>query len=251
MKIALVHGMFCGPACWDPLVRLLTPPGAIDVRRVQLHPPGLPRRGRGFAAVTEAARLQLRDLSHERFVLVGHSMGALVVQKLLPEFPLALPVLVNPSPGWGSPGPPFALWMAASRGFFWRDEFRLSASERRRLLFQGLSEDEFARVQVWVEPESGELVRQAFWFFDLLGAATRLNRMPTRDVTVLTGEIDPLATPAHGRQLVSRHGPGSTLKVLPGVGHMAMLQQAGTQALAQEVLSLWGAATRAAAERGG
>jgi len=236
VKVVLVHGMFAGTGCWDRVDGLLRERG-VDVVRASLHPDGVVKAGRGFDAVVASVRTQLGPLEAEPFVLVGHSLGALVVERLLPDFPLASAVFVNPSPAWGAFGPLFPLWIAARRGAFWRGLVRLDPDESHRLLFQGMAGPELEAAQGIVEPESGALVREAFWFFDLLGGATRMRAKTPRDVAVVTGSLDPMATPAYGRRLLARHGRGSTLEVVAGAGHMLMLQDAGAHVLVERIVA--------------
>ena len=247
MAVVLIHGMFCGGNCWS-LVDQLLREQRIAALRVSLHPDGVTKCGRGFDAVTTSVATQIHSLGSQPIVLVGHSLGALVVEKLLGAFPHAVPVLVNPSPGWGSFGPIYPLWVAARRGLFWKGIVELNKDESRNLLFQGMPDKEFELALQIVEAESGELVRQAFWFFDLFGAATRLFRRPTRNVSVLTGALDPMGSPAYGRWLVAQYGSRSNLEVVEGVGHMSILQEEGAQALVKSITAALGAQQRAPAD---
>ena len=234
MDVILIHGMFCGTQCWSLVDKLLHGQG-IKAQKVSLHPDGLAKQGRGFDVVTASVQAQIQHWSNQRFVLVGHSLAALVVEKLLAGFPFAIPILVNPSPGWGFFGPLYPLWVAAQRGLFWKGVVDINNIECRKLLFQGMSDKEFTSAIQVIEPESGELVRQAFWFFDVLGASTRISRISTRDMFVLTGALDPMGSPKHSRRLASRYGRGSSVEVVEKVGHMSILQQAGAQKLVEKI----------------
>jgi pimeloyl-ACP methyl ester carboxylesterase len=234
LSVILVHGMFVGTGCWEPVAQRLREHG-IAARMVQLHPTGATKSGRGFRAVMASVRKQVCDFAGKRCVLVGHSLGAQVVERLLPEFPLATSILVNPSPNWGRFGPIYPLWVAARRGRFWRGTFSLSRSECQRLLFQGMSAAELEEALRFVEPESGELVRQAFWFFDLFGAATRIPRRAPADMRVITGALDPMATPAYCAWLARAYGSEGNLDVLDGVGHMGILQERGVHVIAENI----------------
>jgi pimeloyl-ACP methyl ester carboxylesterase len=237
MKVVLVHGMFCSSNCWHVLEGLLLAKG-IEVVKVSLHPGGEATPGRSFSDVTASVHEQIAEFVDQRSVLVGHSLGALVVQQLLPRCPLASAVLVNPSPEWGTFGPLWPLWMVGRRGRFWRGAVHLSRDESRALLFQGLSDPAFEAAQAHVRSESGELVRQAFWFFDLFAATTRFPREANRDIAVVTGALDPLATPAVCARLVTRYGPGSRLDVVPDAGHMLMLQTSGARLLCDRIAAV-------------
>lgn len=234
MTVVLIHGMFTNPNCWSLVDKLLLDRG-ITAHKISLHPAGVSKRGRGFEAVTASVLSQIHGINSQPLVLVGHSLASLIVEKILTTFPLAVPVLVNPSPGWGFFGPLYPLWVGLRRGRFWNDVVDLNENECRKLLFQGMSAKKYESVREIIEPESGELVRQAFWFFDLFGAATRIRRLPNRDIFAITGALDPMGTPAYAKQLITRYGSDSRIDVVENVGHMSILQEAGAQMLVKRI----------------
>ena len=237
MNVVLIHGMFCGTDCWRLVDGLLQEQG-ISTRRVSLHPDGVSKRGRGVVAVTASVQAQLQDPVDQPAVFIGHSLGSLIIEKLLDTFPLAVPVLVNPSPGWGSFGSIYPLWLAAHRGLFWKNIIDLNKDECRKLLFQGLTYEELESAMEIVQPESGELVRQAFWFFDMFGAATRLSRNSVRTVSVVSGALDPVASPVYCKKLVAQYADGSNLAILKGAGHMSIVQRQAAQSLVRRVAAI-------------
>lgn len=234
MTVILIHGMFCGNHFWHRVDELLHERG-IATRKVDLHPHGEAKCGRGFGAVNVSVRDQLVDLYDQPVVLVGHSLGALVVQKILTEFPRAIPVLVNPSPGWGFLGPMYPLWVAACRGRFWNKLINLSKRECRRLLFQGMSDSESRQAMDIVEPESGELVRQAFWFYDLLGRTTWINPRAVKNMSIVTGSLDPMGSPAYCKRLSSRYACDNNPVIVEKMGHWSVLQEEGAQKLVEQI----------------
>lgn len=226
MKVILIHGMFCDTRCWDFVEPLLLKRGA-TVQKLTLHPDKFTKCGRGIAAVARSVESQLNHIKNQRFLVVAHSSAAIIIQKILPIFPNIISILINPSPGWGSFAPAFPLWIAAKRGRFWTKTVKLDRKECQKLLFQGMSEKEIEKAFERVEPESGELVREVFWFFDLFGASTRIAPLPDRDIIILTGDLDPLATPNYCKKLLAKYGDSSKLIVVNGAGHMSILQEKG------------------------
>ena len=96
MTVLLNHEMFTGPQCWRLVDNLLNQQG-VTSHLISLHPEAVTKCGRDFASVSATVATQICQL-----VVDGHSLAALLVEKLLPVYPDALPILVNPSPGWGS-----------------------------------------------------------------------------------------------------------------------------------------------------
>jgi len=237
MQVVLIHGMFVGPACWQHVSELLAVQGIVS-RTIRLHPEGIDKRDRGFRDVVASVLPQLRELDEAPAILVGHSVGALVVEKVASSFPTSNLMLVNPSPSWGRLGPLFPLWFAARRGSFWKREFRLTIPEARRLLFQGMTPLELDKASQVLEPESGELMREAFWFFDLFGAATRISRNIGKRVTVITGSLDPFGTPAYGMYLSKTYGPACDLEVIQGAGHMSIMQGHGARRIVERITEM-------------
>ncbi|MFF2657333.1 esterase/lipase family protein [Kitasatospora sp. NPDC058032] len=92
VAVVFVHGFFSGPHTWDPLVNLLEEDEEMkfaDVHRFPYSSPKLrlrpDRRIPDFNDLADRLRtfLELRADRYERFVLVAHSQGGLVVQRFL------------------------------------------------------------------------------------------------------------------------------------------------------------------------
>ena len=102
--LLLVHGAFYGPWCWDGFVDRLTGLGH-EVRAVQLRghdgsPGRIWHRVHDYVQDVSEAVSQLAEPP----VLVGHSLGALVVAKFAELGPARAAVLLAPIPQAGSLG---------------------------------------------------------------------------------------------------------------------------------------------------
>jgi pimeloyl-ACP methyl ester carboxylesterase len=100
--ILLVHGAWHGPWCWDDVANRLTERG-YDVHAVRLrghdHPPGrIWHRVRHYVEDVHQAAARFAEPP----VLVGHSMGGLVVQKYLERHPAPRAVLLASTPPEGT-----------------------------------------------------------------------------------------------------------------------------------------------------
>jgi pimeloyl-ACP methyl ester carboxylesterase len=100
--VVLVHGAWHGPWCWDDMAGRLADHG-YHVTAVQLrghnHAPG--RIWHRIRDYVDDVRQAATEFS-EPTVLVGHSMGGLVVQRYLERFPASAAVLMASVPSGGT-----------------------------------------------------------------------------------------------------------------------------------------------------
>jgi len=111
MSFVLIHGMDVTASAWDPWVERLTALGhdaraiewpGYDLSPAELrgHPPeDLPSLT--FGKLVEHCEEQLRFVGLEDAVLIGHSMGGLVVQALLARGIGAAGIVISPAPPSG------------------------------------------------------------------------------------------------------------------------------------------------------
>jgi pimeloyl-ACP methyl ester carboxylesterase len=219
--ILLVHGAWHGPWCWDGFAQRLAGHGH-QVHAVQLRghdgPPGrIWHRVRDYVAdVGEAAA---------RFaappVLVGHSLGGLVVQKYLERGPAQGAVLLAPLPHRGMGVPVARLTvrhpvatLAANLSLRLRP---LVATPKlvRELFYtpdtpQELVDDTFGRLQDESWPA----------FLDTLVIWPRPRRVQV-PVLVMGAQHDGFFTPAELRRTAAAYG--TEAEIVPNMGHNLML----------------------------
>ncbi len=161
-------------------------------------------------------------------VLIGHSMGALVVQKFLERAaaPQALPAVVH-----ACPVPPFGLLPSTFQLAFFRPglftEINALAgghSASRTALAQALFSDavEEERIDRYYARMQGES-RRALMDMTLWGLP-QLWRMARVDALVLGAEHDALIAPSIAQS--AAHLLGAAYRRLDGVGHAIMLEPA-------------------------
>ncbi|MCA9711631.1 MAG: alpha/beta fold hydrolase, partial [Myxococcales bacterium] len=109
--VVLVHGMFVDPSCWDRWIpyleskgyRVLAPawPGHEgDPAQARAAHPDPALAAVGLEDVVDRYRQEIAQLD-EKPILVGHSMGGLVVQRLLAEDLAAAAVAIDAAPPKG------------------------------------------------------------------------------------------------------------------------------------------------------
>ena len=170
------------------------------------------------------------ELGLDRPVLVGHSMGGMVAQRLLAQAPHAARavVLAQTSAAFGSRDPA------------WQAEFlsaRLSPLDAGRSMAALAEEMVGSLVAPGADPDGLALARDCFahtpdsTYRDSVQALTgfdgrdALGRIAV-PALVLSGALDTAAPPS-GMERMAARIPGAHYATLPGAGHLAYLEQPG------------------------
>ena len=235
----LVHGITLSAATWAPQLRVL--PGRVLAVSQRGH--GQSRAGReGYTFERLAADLAevLGALDVRDAVLVGHSMGGMVAQLLALDRPEDLSrhvrrlLLVASTPG-PIAAPPFAGLVTAASAR------ALARAERRgRGPFPKSATPWASRVAFGAAP-SPAAVELLCGMLDSMSPGALAELLPhllafdVRDrlagmslpVHVVVGTRDVLTPPRTARGIADRV-PGARLTLLPGCGHMVMLERGDT-----------------------
>ena len=191
----------------------------------QSTPYGWPRRMRGVARTAEHL---LDALGHDTVDVFGVSLGGVVAQQLAHQAPRRVRrlVLAATGPGLGGvPGSPRVLWaLATPRRYYQPDYYRriagyLYGGAARRdpdALLHGSLARFIGRPSI--RGYAGQLYSIAGWT-----SAPWLWRL-RQPTLVLAGDDDPIVPVVNGR-LLARLMPNATLHVVPGGGHLFVLEQ--------------------------
>jgi 3-oxoadipate enol-lactonase len=188
-----------------------------------------------FSALADALETLLNTLPAKRIHLVGHSMGGMVAQEFLRNRAerLASVCLYATNPGIARPETPEAAEVARDRAeeFFRRrigpiDAGGSMCDMAQMLLDQLLALDapESARIAAIesvsaVQPDVYRAAMHAFLSFDGTDVIPNI-RIPT---LVIAGRED-RTMPVPVLQAMARLIPGARFEVIPGVGHLANLE---------------------------
>ncbi len=235
----LVHGITLSAAAWAPQLHSL--PGRVLAVSQRGH--GQSRAGReGCTFERLAADLAevLRELEVRDAVLVGHSMGGMVAQLLALDRPDDLSrhvrrlLLVASTPG-PIAGPPLAALVAAASA-----RALASAERRGRGPFPKAATVWASRVAFGASPSPAavELLCEMLDSMSPGALAELMGHLLAFDVRerlagltvpvhVVVGTRDVLTPPRAARAIADRV-PGSRLTLLPGCGHMVMLERGDT-----------------------
>jgi poly(3-hydroxyalkanoate) depolymerase len=215
---------------WTPLVDAL-PPRTIQTIAVDAPGTGgstgyrLPRRMPGLARTMER---MLDALGYERVDVLGVSFGGVLAQQLAHQYPARVRrlVLAATGPGLGGvPGSPRVLLrMVTPRRYRQPDYFRQIAGE----LYGGAARRDpdatlHGSLARFAHPPSGAGYLAQLYAIAGWTSLPWLHRLAAPTL-VLHGDDDPIVPLVNGR-LLARLIPAATLRVVPGGGHLFLLDR--------------------------
>lgn len=210
--IVFVHGAFCGGWAFDGFRERFEAAG------FETHAPHLPHHERGadldalsqagLKEYKEAIVAYARDLRAAP-VLVGHSLGGLVVQLAAAQMQIEGLVLLAPSAPWGVPpttldehGNNFGLTLL---GDYWRRAIPPDYRVARSTTLDRLAHDDARRVFARFVPESGRAIREAVqWWSDTSMASQAPVYRIAAPVLGVGGGIDRVNPASTVRRVISR-----------------------------------------------
>ena len=240
--ILLVHGMWSQPWVWDNWKSRFEKRGFSCVAlTLPAHGDGnadsaLQRLGMAdYAAAVEHAARQ-----YEQPVLIGHSLGGLLVQQVAARLPLSAAVLVNSA----VPAPIFPLRPVMLPGLarhfmgwgLWRKSFRLSRWEAGHLLFNAMGREQRIACHRRLTAESGRIAYElGFGRLNLTGS-NRVDRDAiTCPMLALSGSRDHIIPVSASRRMAAWYGARLDYREHAGHAHW-MLGEQGWELRADEAL---------------
>ena len=237
-SIVMVHGAFCAGWVFEAFK---TP---FERAGYDVLTPDLP--GHGDGAVTglsmgdyaqAVADLCARQASPP--ILIGHSLGGLVVQMAATRTPVEALILLAPSAPWGVPGATMEEALSAvslyALGPFWAMPVAPDYGSAKRYLFDRLERNErraaFARMTV----ESGRALWETLnWWLDPLATTLVAEHAIAAPVLAIAGGQDFIHPPATVKTTAQRLG--GELRVFPTMSHWLM-GEPGWEDVAEACLS--------------
>ncbi len=229
--IVFVHGAFCGGWAFDGFREHFESAG------FETHAPHLPHHERG-ADLEALAQAGLKDYAQaisayistmrEPPVLIGHSLGGLVVQLAAAQSPTSGLVLLAPSAPWGVPpttldehGNHFGLSLL---GDYWRRPIPPDYRVARATTLDRLSRDDARRAFARFVPESGRAIREAvqWWLDHSMASQAPVYRIPA-PVLGLSGGKDRVNSASTVRRVITRFPNGQAhFHEFPEMSHWLM-----------------------------
>jgi pimeloyl-ACP methyl ester carboxylesterase len=233
--LVLLHGIGGRAEVWEPQLAALSSRYRVIAWNMPGYGGSPPLPQLTFPALAEALETLLDALRAKRIHVVGHSMGGMVAQEFLrhPAERLASVCLYATNPGIARPETPEAVKAARSRAeYFMRrrlgpiDAGRSMRDMAQTLLDQLLAPNapESARMAAIesvsaVPPDVYRDAMRAFLSFDGTDVIPDI-RIPA---LVIAGGED-RTMPVHVVKAMARQIPGARFEVIPGVGHLANLE---------------------------
>lgn len=214
--IVFVHGAFCGGWAFDAFRE------PFEAAGFETHAPNLPHHERG-ADLEALAQSGLKDYAHAITLyartlkapplLVGHSLGGLVVQIAAMQAPVAGLILLAPSAPWGVPpttldehSHQFGLTLL---GDYWRRPVPPDYRVARATTLDRLQREDARRAFARFVPESGRAIREAVqWWGDHSMASQAPVYRISAPVLAMAGGKDRVNPPSTIKRTVARFPSG-------------------------------------------
>ena len=164
-----------------------------------------------------------------RPILVGHSLGGIVAQKVASRCMASAVVLLNGSVTWGvlptTDEERELVKMFISAGAFWEETLLPDFETMARYGLNKLASDEQQRVFDRLGPESGRVMFELFlWMFDN-NQTTKIDYDAVDcPVLVVSGTDDLAVPPTTSRLIAERYGERATFHEASGYGHYLTLE---------------------------
>ena len=162
-------------------------------------------------------------------ILVGHSLGGVVAQKLAARGLAHAIVLLNGSVNWGilpTTDQECELGrMFMSAGRFWEGTVLPDFETMSKFGFNKLDPSERRRIFDRLGPESGRVMFELFfWIFDEKQTTKIDYDTISCPVLMVSGSEDLAIPPSTARLIAERHGSGTTFHEAKGFGHYLTLE---------------------------
>lgn len=230
-SIFMIHGMWSNGDCWARLrahfedrgLRVATPTLPFHDVAPDIDPP----EGLGTASLidyTDALESEIRDFDRNA-VIIGHSMGGLLAQKLAARGVGSKLACLAPAPSAGMfpflPGPTRAFLRTSLTPGFWKKPHKATWQEARWSVFNGGVPEEEARDEYakYVHESGRALFELAMWYVDRRRAAAVDRAVIDIPVLIMVGEDDRITPSAWARAAARGFNGRAAYEELPDYGH--------------------------------
>ncbi len=241
--VVLIHGAFGGPWSMETFARFFRSLGwTCHTPALRFHDadpraapnPGLV--GTSIEGYTDDLAGFVRELDAPP-ILVGHSMGGVIAQKLAARGLARAVILLNGSVNWGilrSTNDERAVGTGLmAGGAFWETTLRMEFEMMADLALNRLDPEAQRATFARLGPESGRAIFELFfWIYDDRQTTRIEYDKVTCPVLVVSGSDDRGVSTQTARQIADRHGANATFFEATGFGHYLMLES-GWQRVAE------------------
>ena len=236
---------------WSTGSTLSTLRKRLEARGYGVYSPNLPWHEDGIqASESQVADMSILDYSEylknyilglkleESPILVGHSMGGLLAQKLGAVIDVSALVLLCPAQPRGiniiTPTGVWATFNAYAKWRFWGKSHRPSLHHAKFGIFNNLDRESQIELYHRLIPESGRAYFEiVFWFLD----RHKATRVPTKDITTpilaIAGNKDRLIPPAVVKKIAALY-PTADYKCYPNHTHW-LIDEPGSEKIVDDI----------------
>ncbi|MAD46492.1 MAG: alpha/beta hydrolase [Oceanospirillaceae bacterium] len=240
-SIVFIHGMWCGPEVFDHYRAFFENKGYSCHAPALRHHQTVDNRSElpGTTSLLDyASDLEtfIRGLPQTP-ILIGHSMGGLLVQMLCACGLAEKAVLLCPA----APAGIHALTLSVVRSFsgvmtrwgFWKKTNKLSAAAARYAIFNQLPDSDIPQALAAMRYESGRATFETgFWLIDPAKASTVNAALVTQPMLIVSGEDDRITPAKIHRKVAARYG--AEFHCYPGHAHW-LIAEPGWERIANDI----------------
>lgn len=233
--IFMIHGMWCGPWCWENYrtvleargYRCLTP--TLRYHDVDPQAPPDPRLGTtGLLDYAADLEKELRQLDHQP-IIIGHSLGGILAQILAARSLAQAAVLLTPAAPAGilalTPSVLKSFWHVQSHWGFWRKPMVPSFADAAYAVLHLLEPEEQRAAYARMVPESGRVAAQlGYWFLTSEPASRVDEKKLTCPLLVVAGKLDRITPASVVRRVARKYQPGATYREFDNQAHWVLGQ---------------------------
>jgi pimeloyl-ACP methyl ester carboxylesterase len=245
--VILIHGMWSTGSTLSTIRRLL------EARDYRVYSPNLPWHEDGIKdSETKVAGMSILDYTDylkdyiislkldKPPILIGHSMGGLLAQKLSAVIDVSALVLLCPAQPWGiniiTPTGVWATFNAYAKWRFWSKSHRSSLHRAKYGIFNILDGENQIKLYDRLIPESGLVYFEiVFWFLD----RRKATHIPTKEITTpilaIAGRKDRLIPPRVVKK-IAEHYPKAEYKCYPDHTHW-LIDEPGSEEVVKDIYS--------------
>jgi pimeloyl-ACP methyl ester carboxylesterase len=223
--VVMVHGAFCGGWTFERFRQPFEAAGhTVVTPDLKGHAPGSSRSAPTGVSMSDYAK-QVAEVCRgfdEPPILIGHSLGGLVVQMAAQSTPLSALILIAPSPPWGVTGSSMEEAISAvslyALGPFWLQSIDPDYSLAKLYSLNRLSRDDRRAVFARMGAESGRAMWETLnWWLDPFMTTNVSASKIKAPVLALAGGKDAIHPAATVRQTAARLK--ADFRLMPEMSH--------------------------------
>lgn len=243
--VILIHGMWSTGSTLSALARRL------EAKDYRVYSPNLPWHEEGIKdSESKVAGMSILDYSdylkdyiislklENSPILIGHSMGGLLAQKLSAVLDISALVLLCPAQPWGiniiTPTGVWTTFNAYAKWRFWSKSHRPSLYFAKYGIFNILDKETQIKLYNRLIPESGRVYFEiVFWFLDRRKATRVQTEEIATPILAIAGGKDRLIPPRVVEKIAA-HYPKADYKCYPDQTHW-LIDEPGSEKIVDDI----------------